>query len=733
MRADAEARANRLATRAGRLAAVAVAAALAVLADGARAEDAPPAGKTAAFHFNNAPPDAVLAALREMFGVQFLKEVELKHRLTLSSDGPVDLEKMVLLLSGALRGQGAAAYLEGNTVRIGPVDVTTARVEMIALKHGDPKQVAEIVNQIFQARDLLRETTAQNAELVRMLMGKLDKDRVGLLAGTLKIEAVAYERLKAVIVRAPEGAMAAVREFILTELDKPSPPAPPKPEPPKPEPPKPPPPVKTQLFKLNYVDVGYMANAARNLLGISVYPEQRINTLIFKTNQYEQFEQLAELIALLDVPESVQLQTYHVRLNNATADEITALLTQLYRQTLRLPFTAEGLAELADEQRSERLTQATAMLTAAGVPETMAREFVTANLGTPYGDVQIIPDRTNNSLLIRTNPKNIELVLAMIAELDRPKRQVLIKVLVAQVRLDDTLDMGLDFVYTDTGDADTHTYSMDFDVSAGTTGFTYSYISDRITAFLRLLKTTARLDVISRPQILTFDNNTAHVEFGNTVPLLQTTQVTGEGVVNSTVRYTDVVTRLEVTPHINETGFVRMEILQQINDISADTFAITENLAPQILTKREAKTQVQVRDGQTVCLGGFIDDSIDETESKVPLLGDIPLLGKAFSKIKHTRVKNELLIFITPYILDTPEELLRMTNAQRDASAASRDRDRPAEELDRRTAPEENPFRAWGQSRRRYTIPARSGPPPAETAPATQPAGEGPAPSGAQE
>ena len=182
-----------------------------------------------------------------------------------------------------------------------------------------------------------------------------------------------------------------------------------------------------------------------------------------------------------------------------------------------------------------------------------------------------------------------------------------------------------------------------------------------------------------------------------------------------------MATRLRVTPHVNAAGFIRLDIIQNIDDISPDTFAITENLAPRILITRRTETHVQVRDGQTVCLGGFIGDTIDETEEKIPLLGDIPLIGLAFRKTKRTRVKSELLIFITPYIVETPQELLEMTNVLRNETAAQRRPDRVTEELRPRAVPARNPYRAWGRMGKRYVIP-RPAPPAPATRPATQPA-----------
>jgi len=699
-----------------------------LLAPSAAPAQTAPAAK-ASFNFKNAQSDVLLEALGQLFGVQFVTETPLDRRLTVASAGKVDVEQMVALLDAALRSQGATARQEGKLIRIVPVSLAAARVKMIVLKHSDPKEVAQIVGEIFRTPDLLRETTAQNAELVRKLLAEMEKAGRDMLTGRLRVTAVPYPRLKAVILRAPDVVLPTIERFILTELDKPGPPKPqPKPKP-KPKPKPPPPPIKEKIYRPSYVQADYIAGVARRIDGISAFAESRINALILRTNKYEEFDKLEKLIKLLDVPESVRQETTHITLNNAKAEEVRDILNQLFRRTLRLPFTEAGLEALDAEQRQQRIQEATTLLTAAGVNQEVASEFVQTNLGVPFGEVQIITDAGNNALLVRTSPRNLPVILKVIEQLDRPQRQVMINVFIAEVKLDDTLEWGLDFTYQDHSAPRYHTAAMDFNVDLDRTGLTYSFISNNINAFLRALQATTRLDILSRPNVLTLDNHEAIVEFGKRVPLLRTTTITAEGATNSSVQYESVSTVLRVKPHINAAGFVRMDIVQEINDVSPDTFAITEKLAPRILITRRAVTNVQVRDGQTVCLGGFIGDTIDETEEKVPLLGDIPVVGMAFKKIKRTRVKSELLIFLTPYILDTPQELLEMTNAKRRQTMTSREGDRLPEELLQRPVPRPSPYRPWGQTGKSYVIPGRRLEPSgaeAEGEPTTAPAGEPP-------
>jgi len=202
-------------------------------------------------------------------------------------------------------------------------------------------------------------------------------------------------------------------------------------------------------------------------------------------------------------------------------------------------------------------------------------------------------------------------------------------------------------------------------------GLSYNLISDNITAYIRALQESGKLDTISRPQILTKDNSPAELKLGRDVPQVTSTNVSTAGAVNSSVTYVPVQTQLMVTPQIHPDNYVTLTLEQKIDDVSTETFQISEDFNPQVLIRRSAKTVLSVKDGQTVCLGGFVGNSIKENKSQVPFLGDIPLLGYLFQYSKKQATKTELILFITPHILETPAEMLRMTNTMRRMSNAS--------------------------------------------------------------
>ncbi|MCH9023245.1 MAG: type II secretion system protein GspD [Planctomycetes bacterium] len=311
------------------------------------------------------------------------------------------------------------------------------------------------------------------------------------------------------------------------------------------------------------------------------------------------------------------------------------------------------------------------LLDQAGMTQVSIEDLLSQPLGVVAGgELTIVPDIKNNGLLVRTFSRNLTKLLELIKELDRPRDQVLIDVFITEVLLDESTEFGIDFTFRDDITYRNRDFTINQDVGAAfdPTGLSYQLVSDNITAFISAMEKTGKLDVITRSQIGTKNNEMAMIELGRTVPLIKDTKVSSEGSISSTVTYTDVVTRLQVTPQIHPNRFVSLKIEQTIDDVSTETFQISKDFNPQVIIKRSAKSQLRVKDGQTVCLGGFISDRISRTTKGVPLLSDLPFIGFLFEFTTNQRVKTELLIFITPHILTTPSEMLRMTNAQRQLS-----------------------------------------------------------------
>jgi general secretion pathway protein D len=278
------------------------------------------------------------------------------------------------------------------------------------------------------------------------------------------------------------------------------------------------------------------------------------------------------------------------------------------------------------------------------------------------GQVFVVADEDTNSLLVTTATKYLDQVKLVIAELDRPVPQVLIKVLVAEVTHDDATDVGVDFSILNRRPSGLgQTVSTNFGNAAATGGLVVSVLESNVNATLRALATAGRLNVLSRPYILASDNQLASITVGQEVPFVTDSRVTESGQQINTIEYQDVGILLNVTPHINHDGLVIMDVIPEISQLTGSTVQVSEGVAAPVIAKRSAESRVGVINGQTIVIGGLMEDRKTQTISKVPILGDIPLVGLAFSRRQTTKTKTELLIFLTPHVAHQPQDLKGMS------------------------------------------------------------------------
>ncbi len=336
----------------------------------------------------------------------------------------------------------------------------------------------------------------------------------------------------------------------------------------------------------------------------------------------------------------------------------TGSSTQTFRQPQQQPtFTGSSVSGFGGQ--SARLQQL----------EGAAEEFLRR--------VIVVPEPKTNSLIITAPLQARPLIEQLIAELDQRTPQVFIEVLIADVTLTKQTQLSLEYAIEALirGDslAGTQTFgggalnpSDPFHgtgIGTGTSGFRFSVIteSERFQALMRALATNTNVRVISRPQVTTLDNVPATISIGQQFPYVS-------GIVDTTtgsraeVEFADIAIRLDVTPHVSGLqGLIQMDIVQTVNELVQIVTPSPGQQAPVIGT-REATTSVQVQSGQTIVLGGIIRDSDSRTVNKVPLLGDLPLLGGLFRSTDKTRSRTELMIFITPHVVRDEAGVNEMTN-----------------------------------------------------------------------
>ena len=284
--------------------------------------------------------------------------------------------------------------------------------------------------------------------------------------------------------------------------------------------------------------------------------------------------------------------------------------------------------------------------------------------GLPSG-MKISADDGKNVILIIATPVLYKIIHRLLTDLDTPPRQVLIEATVVEVTLTGELKYGVEWFIKNSQSGGQYTLGTLGNLGVlSTAGLAYTFVSDtaNFAATISALATTNKASILSTPRLMVLDNKEATIQVGSDIPTI-TGQMTTPGSTTTTpsvlqnVTYRSTGVMLRVKPNITTEGLLTLEISQEVSQPGAPGVADS----PIILTRR-ISTTVVVGHGQTIALGGLFKETEAEAETKVPLLGDIPLLGNLFKYTDKTTEKTELLILVTPTILTTTDEAVKITD-----------------------------------------------------------------------
>jgi len=291
------------------------------------------------------------------------------------------------------------------------------------------------------------------------------------------------------------------------------------------------------------------------------------------------------------------------------------------------------------------------------------------SLGPQQGGLRIIADERNDALLIMATTREYRMIESTLDRLDIAPLQVLVEATIAEVSLNDRLEHGLRYFF-DVGDADTTnelTFSdaADGRVAASFPGFSYFFQGQDVSVALNALNDITDVTVISSPMLMALDNQTARLQVGDQVPVPSaqsvSTQDPNAPIVNS-IDFQDTGVILEITPHVNASGMVVLDVLQEVSDVVETT---SSGIDAPTIQQRQIQSSVAVRTGETIALGGLIRDSNTLSRSGIPLLMDIPWLGRLFENRTRTNDRTELLVLLTPQVVRNSGEAREVTRELR--------------------------------------------------------------------
>ena len=312
------------------------------------------------------------------------------------------------------------------------------------------------------------------------------------------------------------------------------------------------------------------------------------------------------------------------------------------------------------------------------------------NNGT-VGDAVISIDPETHQLVVIADEETQKHIAEVIASIDKPKPQVLIKVVFVEVTHNNSLDIGIEGGFTQTNNSTYAALANAFGLSGlnqgtGTNGPIPNIFGQPTTSFnpvppgaglyqvfgsdyqatLRAIATAGKAKILSRPSIVARNNQPASILVGQTVPLITSVRYDSLGNAINGITYTDVGIILRVTPFITEDGMVQMILSPETSAVSpTDKVQIQNATFAPVIDKRSADTVVVTPDGQTVIIGGLMHNQKTENEDKIPLLGDIPWVGNLFKHKTKSEVKTELMIFLTPHIIHNPTDMAALSDAEK--------------------------------------------------------------------
>ncbi|MBX3358763.1 MAG: hypothetical protein KF745_10065 [Phycisphaeraceae bacterium] len=555
-----------------------------------------------------------------------------------------------------------------------PVAAVT-EIKRIELRRADAADAARLLQNILAGRPIAggRAVGSRQAQLLRFMQqaeATNIKDKTGRPPTEAEISGAIQEqitltpepRTNSVVIVAPTRLMLLIEQLI-ADLDTTSAGE-----------------RTIEIFRLKNADSRAMAEVLRDLFNL----RQQGNTLVLVPSREQEPEQEGPsfgppsgVVASNLYPSSDERQQLAITID-ARTNSLLVSATVEYLEKVR-----QVVNELDSVEASEReqLVYPLRNTRAVDIARTLRDYFkgeadtLRQTLGSDRAgslirllerEVTVQGDEKSNRLIVGVSPRYREAIDAIVRELDSTPPQVMIQVLLAEVSLDTASQWGVDFSVGPFGGEGYKIASLAAGTGVasalGVPNLAVSSVDFEL--LIRALEVQGRLEVLSRPQILVKNNERARIQVGENVALANGVEVLSQtGNTRADVERRDIGIILNVTPSISADGFVSMEVQPEISRLSSRTTQISEEFQAPVIDTRKVETNVSVRDGETIVIGGLIQSRDDERRTKIPVLGDIPIVGDVFKSTNFIHEKNELLVILTPRVIrsGTPRagEILR--------------------------------------------------------------------------
>jgi general secretion pathway protein D len=636
-------------------------------------------------NFVNADIEAVTRAFAAMIDRQIVVDPRVKGTLTVYSEQPQSVSDAFQSYLSALRGMGfavvesggllkvvpeAEAKLQASTVSVGEVAKKGDQVitQIFTLRHENPNNLVAVLRPLISANNTINASPGNNSLVITDYAENLQRLAKIIAALDLptasEVEVIPLEHLvasdvAATVQRLSEGGTA--------------------------------------------VAVPGVAAAG----GTTVLADPRTNSLVVRAGNPARMASVKALVAKLDkpaagggVPGAPGMWVVHLK--NADAAKLATVLRAAFAAATPSSSGSGGAgagggAAMSPMQATNPLNPGSSS-SGSSTASTQATAPVAASAQPSTGGY-IQADPSTNSLIITAPEPLYRQLRAMIDQLDSRRAQVYIESMIVELAGGDAADFGFEWlgalgnvrgVQNMSTTSSPNIVSINSSLASGTLavgeGLSLGILKtingvNSLTAILRLLQSRTQTNIVSTPNLITLDNEEAKIVVGENVPFI-TGQYTTSNTTTSnpfqTIERKDVGITLRIKPQIGEGGAIRMQIYQEQSAVKDTTAAGTSNAGPST-TKRSIEGTVTVDDGQILVLGGLIEDTYTNKHSKVPLLGDIPLLGALFRSESRERKRTNLMVFLRPIVLRDADVQARFSLDRYDQIRARQMGEQPAQ------------------------------------------------------
>ncbi len=588
-------------------------------------QDARSAERFVSIDFDNVDITIFIKYISELTGRNFIVDPSVQGQVTILSPTKISEQDAYRVFESVLEIHGYTTVPSGSVTKIVPlataraqnVDIIRGGVEtepgdrivtqLVPLQYTSPVEINQVLKPLISKSSVIVAHTQSGMLIITDTMSNIKR-----LLAIIETLDVPYGREQVAVIALEHGNVENVGLIL-----------------------------QTIFQKSGAVSAAGAPGAA--VSGVRVIPYERINALVVLGEKSE-IEKVRGLVSKLDIETEQGAGNIHVvYLQNATAAEMAKVLTALPRK-----------------EQSE-----------AGSEKTTAISE----------EVNIMADEETNALIVTASKAEFKVLEGVIEKLDIPRRMVYLEALIMEVNTDKNFEVGVQWVGGDEisggdgvafggfsgepaygiieGITNPETPLLPAGLSLGVLkqgieigGITFPDIA----AILRAYRSDEDINIIATPQILTTDNKRAEITVGENVPFITSQNTTASQQDYTQFEYKDVATKLNITPHIGQADTLRLEIETEVIKLKGQQ----DTLTPTTFV-RSARTTVVVENSDTIVIGGIIGQDSIEEESKVPGLGDIPLLGWMFKTRATRELQTNLFIFVTPRIVDNPAEIARVT------------------------------------------------------------------------